>query len=306
VGGLATAGGVGWLVREHGLTIDHLRAVEVVLADGSVVRADATRHPELFWAVRGAGANVGIVTSFDFEVDVVGDVGFAQLAFDASDTAGFLQAWGDWVVDAPRDLTSFLILGSAAAGRPRVAQVMAMVDSDDPDTVLARLQPLAEAAPLVGQDVRITSYRAVMSNASDETHAAEGEPTARTGLTGRITPEFAHDAARFLDRSATYFFQLRPVGGAVHDVPADATAFAHRSSEFSVVAFGSSRQQTSAQWNELIAPHLDGAYVSFETEQGDEAVAAAYPAATLARLRAIKAQVDPGNLFRDNANVVPA
>lgn len=306
VGGLATAGGIGWLVREHGLTIDRVRAVEVVLADGSVVRADATRHPELFWAVRGAGANVGIVTAFDFEVDEVGDVGFAQLAFDASDTAGFLQAWGDWVVDAPRDLTSFLILGGARPGEPRVAQVMAMIDSDDPDLVLARLQPLAEAAPLVGQDVRITSYRAVISNASDETHAAEGEPTARTGLIGRITPEFARDAARFLDSGATYFFQLRAVGGAVHDVPADATAFAHRSAEFSVVAFGSSRQGTSAQWNELIGPHLDGAYVSFETEQGDAAVAAAYPPATLARLRAIKAQVDPGNLFRDNANVRPA
>ena len=72
-----------------------------------------------------------------------------------------------------------------------------------------------------------------------------------------------------------------------------------------MVAFGSSRQGTSAQWNELIAPHLDGAYVSFETEQGDAAVRAAYPPATLARLRAIKAQVDPGNLFRDNTNVRP-
>ena len=79
VGGLATAGGVGWLVREHGLTIDHLRAVEVVLADGSIVRADASNHADLFWAVRGAGANFGIVTAFEFEVDEVGDVGFAQL-----------------------------------------------------------------------------------------------------------------------------------------------------------------------------------------------------------------------------------
>ena len=86
VGGLATAGGIGWLVREHGLTIDHVRAVELVLADGSIVRADATEHSDLFWAVRGAGANVGIVTAFECEVDEVGDLGFAQLAFDATDT----------------------------------------------------------------------------------------------------------------------------------------------------------------------------------------------------------------------------
>jgi hypothetical protein len=150
------------------------------------------------------------------------------------------------------------------------------------------------------------SYRAVISNSDDAAHAAEGEPTARSGLIGRLTPEFARDAARFLDSGATSFFQLRAVGGAVHDVPAEATAFAHRSSEFSVVAFGSNRQHTTERWRELIGPHVDGAYLSFDTEQGDEQVEAAFPPATLARLRAIKAEVDPGNVFRDNVNVRPA
>ncbi|MFF2495658.1 LLM class flavin-dependent oxidoreductase [Agromyces sp. NPDC058064] len=306
VGGLATAGGIGYLAREHGLTIDHLRAVELVLADGRVVRADATEHPELFWAVRGAGANFGIATAFEFEVDEVGVVGFAQLAFDASDRAGFLEAWGRWVVESPRDVTSFLIMGGARPGQPPVATVMTMVDSDDPDTVLARLQPLAEAAPLIGQDVRLSTYDAVMANAGEESHGAEGEPTSRSGLIGPITPEFARDAARYLDEGSSYFFQLRAVGGAVHDVPADATAFAHRASEFSVVAFGTAALRTSERWDELIAPHTDGAYLSFETTQGDATVAAAFPPATLARLRALKAEVDPGNLFRDNANIAPS
>ena len=85
VGGLATAGGIGFLAREHGLTIDHLRAAEIVLADGSVVRADAETHADLFWAVRGAGANIGIVTSFEFEVDEVGEIGWVQLAFQTDD-----------------------------------------------------------------------------------------------------------------------------------------------------------------------------------------------------------------------------
>lgn len=306
VGGLATAGGVGWLVREHGLTIDHVRAVEVVLADGSIVRVDASNHADLFWAVRGAGANFGIVTAFEFEVDEVGTVGFAQLSFDASDTAGFLQAWGDWVVEAPRDLTSFVIMSAGRPGQPPTAHVMAMVDSDDPDTVLARLQPLAEAAPLVAQDVRVTSYQAVITNAGDASHGAEGEPTSRSGLIGRITPSFAADAAQFLESGATYFFQLRAIGGAVHDVPSDATAFAHRSAEFSVVAFGSNRRHTNDRWNELIAPHTSGAYLSFETEQGDEQVEAAFPPATLERLRGLKRRFDPDNVFRDNANITPA
>lgn len=154
VGGLATAGGIGWLVREHGLTIDHLRAAELVLADGRTVRVSAEEHPELFWAVRGAGANVGIVTAFEFEADEVGVLAFGQLTFDASDTAAFLLAWSDWVVDAPRDLTSFLIVQPGSASRPPLAHVLVVVDSDDADTVLERLNPLADAAQLVAQDVR--------------------------------------------------------------------------------------------------------------------------------------------------------
>ncbi|MCD1573087.1 LLM class flavin-dependent oxidoreductase [Agromyces mediolanus] len=306
VGGLATAGGIGWLVREHGLTIDHLRAAELVLADGRTVRVSAEEHPELFWAVRGAGANVGIVTAFEFEADEVGVLAFGQLTFDASDTAAFLLAWSDWVVDAPRDLTSFLIVQPGSASRPPLAHVLVVVDSDDADTVLERLNPLADAAQLVAQDVRFTTYRGIVSNASDASHSAEGEPLSRTGLIGRFTPEFARDATRFLESGASYFFQVRAAGGAVHDVPADATAYAHRDAEFSVVAFGTPNRRTSERWDELLEPHMSGAYLSFETEGGPERLAAAFPPATLERLRRIKAEVDPDNLFRDNANVTPA
>ena len=94
IGGLALGGGIGWLTRKFGLSIDNLVAAEIVTADGRVLRATADEHPDLFWAIRGAGANFGIVTSFEFEVDEVGDIGFAQLAFDATDTAGFFERWG--------------------------------------------------------------------------------------------------------------------------------------------------------------------------------------------------------------------
>ena len=185
------------------------------------------------------------MTAFEFEVDEVGDVGFAQLAFDASDTAGFLQAWGDWVVDAPRDLTSFLIMGGRdPASRRRAGHGGGRLRRP-------RHGALAAAAARRGGAAhrsRTCASRAIARSsrtADDAAHAAEGEPTARSGLIGRITPEFARDAARFLDSGATYFFQLRAVGGAVHDVPAEATAFAHRSAEFSSSRSGSSRQQTS-------------------------------------------------------------
>src|SRR5690606_34448720 len=118
VGGLATAGGIGFLGRAHGLTIDHIRAVEMVLADATLVRASEEENADLFWAVRGAGSNFGIVTSFEFEVDEVGDVGWGQFVFDASDTASLLRRWGEIQETAPRDLTSFLALAPRRGGQP--------------------------------------------------------------------------------------------------------------------------------------------------------------------------------------------
>jgi FAD/FMN-containing dehydrogenase len=304
VGGLATAGGIGWLARERGLTIDHLRAVEVVLADGSVVRASDGENPDLFWAVRGAGANFGVVTAFEFEVDEVGDVGWGQLVLDASDTAGLLQRWGAAVEAAPRDLTSFIILGPPRRGQPMIAQVLAMVNSDNPDTIIERLQPIAAAAPLYDHNIVITSYAGVMANASGQEHNGQGEPSARSGLIGHITPAFATAAARLLHSGAVYFFQIRSVGGAVADVDADATAYANRAANFSVTALGASRERLNLLWDEL-QHHFDGLYLSFETDQRPERLSDAFPPRTLERLRALKRRYDPGNLLRDNFNVAP-
>lgn len=299
VGGLATAGGIGFLVREHGLTLDHLRAAEVVLADGSVVRASADENPDLFWGVRGAGANLGVVTSFEFEVDEVGDVGFAQLVFDASDTEQFLVDYGATLEAAPRDTTAFLIMGPPRGGVV-AAQVMAMVDSDDPDTIIERLNPFARIAPLLQQQVQVVPYPAVVS--VPQRHTSDGEPVTRSGMAEHLTPELAADAARLVRSGATPFFQIRAAGGAVHDVPADATAYAHRSANFSIVAMGSSRRRIDAIWDAM-AHHFDGAYLSFETDPRPERLADVYPGATLERLRELKRRYDPEDVFRHNYSV---
>jgi len=304
VGGLATAGGIGWLAREHGLTIDHLRAVGMVLADGSVVRASDKENQDLFWAVRGAGANFGIVMSFEFEVDEVGDVGWAQLVLDARDTAGLLERWGAAVEAAPRDLTSFLIVSPPRRGQPALAYVLALVDSDNPDTIINRLQPIADIAPMYDQSVVITSYASIMANAQGGDHDGQGEPTARSGLIDHITPEFAAAAARLIGSGAVYFFQIRSVGGAVSDVDPDVTAYANRAANFSVTAFGASRARVNAAWDEL-HHHFDGLYLSFETDLRPERLVEAFPPRTLERLRALKARYDPDNLFRDNFNIAP-
>ncbi len=304
VGGLATAAGVGWMARKHGLTIDHLRAVEMVLADGTVVHASPAENADLFWAVRGAGANFGVVTSFDFAVDEVGDVGFAQLVIGADDPAELLVKWGRAIEEAPREVTGALIMGATRPGSPAIAQTMTVVASDDPDTIIADLQPIAGAGDLYQQNVVLTPYASVMANAPDEPHSGHGEVVARSALAEHLTPAFARAAADLLAGGAVHWFQIRSVGGAVADVDPDATAYAHRSANFSIVAMGSSAARVDAAWAGL-RPHVDGLYLSFETGQGPDRVADAFPPATLRRLRELKRRYDPANLFRDNFNIEP-
>jgi len=297
VGGLATAGGVGWLARKHGLTVDHLRFAEVVLASGHVVRANAADHADLFWAIRGAGANFGIVTDFEFDVDEVGDVGWAQLAVDASDPAGLLERFGAAVEAAPRDLTAELIMGPPRSGA--YATILAVVDSDDPETIISQLEPVASVAPLLDQRVVITPYAGLMTNAGDADHSGQGEPASRSGLVDHLTASFAADAERLLRSGAAHFFQLRSVGGAVADVDPMATAYANRSANFSVVALGSSQRRLNDAWDRL-HPHFRGSYLSFDTDLRPERLHDAWPPEHLARLRELKRRYDPDGLFRDN------
>lgn len=306
VGGLATTGGVGYLGREHGLTIDHVEAVDVVLADGSLVRASRDEHPELFWGMRGAGANLGVAVAFEMIAQPVGSIGFAQLAFDASDTVDFLERWGAVTEASDRAVTPFLIVGGDRRGQPRYAQAMIAVDAAEPEAIVEHLQPFAMVAPLVGQQVQLSRYAGVIDNAAGGPHQGQGEPVARSVLVRSITPEVAQALARFLDAGVHHFFQIRAMGGAIGDVAADDTAFAHRDAGFSITALGSHRTRLDAAWDTLVAPHASGLYLSFDTDPRPGRVEDAFPPATLARLRALKAEVDPENLFRDNFNVAPA
>lgn len=305
VGGLATAGGIGFMARQHGLTIDHLRAVEMVLADGTVVRASNEQHPDLFWAVRGAGANFGIVTAFELEADPVGNVGWAQFILDASDLAGVLQSWGTVIEAAPRELSGQILIGAPRPGEPLIAQVMALVNSGEPDFLVDTLTPLIRIAPVYDQSVVLTRYANVMANAQDTGyHRGRGEPIAHNGLVTHITPEFATATERLLRSGAVPFFQIRTVGGAVADVAPEATAYGYRSANFQVTAIGANRRRLDAEWD-LLRPHFEGMYLSFETDRGAERLHDAFPPATLRRLRELKTVYDPQNVFADNFTIAP-
>ena len=298
VGGLATAGGIGFLSRKHGLTIDHLRAVEMVLADGTLVRANQAENAELFWAARGAGANFGVAVAFEFEVDEVDEVGWAQLAFQAPDPAAYLEAFGRVVASTPRETTPFLILGQG------VAQLMAMVDSSDPDVIISQLEPFAEIAPLVQQQVVLTPYAAVMNMFPETPQNGRGEPVSRSTFTREITPGFASASADLIRSGAAHWYQIRTVGGAVADVPSDATAYAHRDANFALTVMGANAQRLD-RWFEPLRRQSQGLYLSFESDPNPERLTDAFPPTTLDRLRRLKAQLDPHNLFRDNFNFTP-
>lgn len=306
VGGLATAGGIGLLSRAHGLTIDRLRAVEIVLADGTQVRASDDENQDLFWAVRGAGANFGVVVAFEFEVYDVGDVGSAELAMLVPDFEQALRAYGELASTAPRDTTVFLVTGQPRQGQS-VVRLYAMVDSGDPDTIVERLTPFTELGPLIQQQAVVTRYRNVMGKASDvgpEGQHGFGEPVSRSGFLPALTPEFARDAAALLDSGLVFFFELRPMGGAIGDVSSDEMAFSHRTPAFQVTAMGADRAALDDSWAAM-AHHFDGLYLSFETDLRPERLLDAFPRHVLARLRELKRRYDPGNLFRDNFNIAP-
>ena len=179
------------------------------------------------------------------------------------------------------------------------------MDSEDSDTIKARVSPFAALAPLVQHHIVVTPYAGVMAlNAGGEQHG-HGEPVGRSGLLNAITPGIGAALTALMHSGSVHFFQLRGLGGATGDIPSDATAFAHRHAQFQVNALGVDAREIDRHWMR-IRPHLDGIYLPFETDDGPARLGEAFPPATLERLRTLKRELDPGNVFRDNFNIAPA
>jgi hypothetical protein len=318
LGGLTLGGGVGYLARKHGLTIDHLIAADVVTAAGEVLRVDVRSHPDLFWAIRGGGGNFGVVTRFRFRLQEVGQVvgGLLVLPATAETVSGFVAA----AEAAADDMTtianvmncpplpfvaeelhgSLVILaimcwsGDVAEGEAAMAPFRALAE---PLADMVQPMPYPQIYPPDDPDYHPTAVaRTMFMDSVDEDVAAL--------IVERLT---ASDAPL---RAA----QLRVLGGAVARVPADATAYAHRASKImvNVAAFYDGPQDLVGRqrWIEDLTAALhqgdDGVYVNFVADEGPERVRAAYPGATWDRLAAVKASYDPDNVFRLNQNVPPA
>ncbi|GAA3658725.1 LLM class flavin-dependent oxidoreductase [Microbacterium marinilacus] len=304
VGGLATTGGIGLLGRRFGLTIDHVVAADVVTADGRLVRASAADNPDLLWGLRGAGGNLGVVTSVEIEAMPLRGVVFSQMVFDATDTAGLLERWGAAVEAAPRELTSFLILSPVRPGQQAVAQLMTVFAGDDTDAAIRALERLADAGTLLDHKAYAMPYSGVVQT-GDRHHGGGGDPVSRTGLVDHVDRATARAFADLAASGAAYFLQIRATGGAALDLAADATAYPHRHQSFLLTALGRSHDQLDPLWDTVVAPHTDGLYLSFDTDQRPERLVDAF-GANLPRLREVKRAWDPENVFRANFPIPPA
>jgi FAD/FMN-containing dehydrogenase len=268
------------------------------------VRADADHHPDLLWALRGAGGNMGVVTSFDIEAAEVGDVVFAVLVHDASDTAVFLERWGRLVEDSPRRLTAFLSVFPGQAGAAALAQTLIVWAGDDTDAAVAAIEPFLELAPVLQQQAQLVPYAAIIEPHHNR-HRGQARLRSRSALVDHLDGAASALVADMFAAGDITMFQVRSVGGAVNDTSPDATAYAHRTQNFSLSAMiGQSRRAHAEQaWERL---NVDAIYLSFESHSDDDLLAKAFPPPTLRRLRQIKAAYDPHNVFRHNFPILPA
>jgi FAD/FMN-containing dehydrogenase len=318
IGGITLGGGVGFLVRKHGLTIDDLLAAEVVTADGELVRADAETHPDLFWAIRGGGGNFGVATRFKFRLHEVDTIVGGMLLLPA--TPGVIASFAAEAEAAPEELSTIANV-MAAPPMPFLPPevhgelvVMAMMvyagEVDEGERAVAPFRALAK--PLADM-VRPMRYPEMYPAEEGDYH-----PTAvgRTMFLDAVDRDVAQTIVEYLRSSDAPMrvAQLRVLGGAMARVPADATAFAHRSSRVmaNLAAFyeGPEDRARREAWVANFAAALsqgdDGAYVNFLGDEGEERVRAAYPGKTWERLAEIKGRYDPTNLFRLNQNITPA
>lgn len=317
IGGLTLGGGVGYLARKHGLTIDFLLAAEVVTASGDIVIADAENHPDLFWAIRGGGGNFGVVTRMKFRLEPLPSFvgGPLILPATAEVIAGFVAA----AEAAPEELTAIAMAMPAPPlpfiapelyGKTVFMAMMAFAGAPEAaEKALAPFRALAKPyADLVGPAPYSSMY-------------IPEDPDMRPAVAIRCLyfDKLGHDeAAKLLSQlegcnAPMKMAQIRVLGGAVSRVPVEATAYAHRQRRI-LVAFlamdAGSEAARHDRWaadalNALKTPGTDAAYVNFLALEG-ERLSAAYPGATWERLRLVKAKYDPQNLFRLNQNIPPA
>jgi FAD/FMN-containing dehydrogenase len=324
VAGLTLGGGLGWLMRRHGLTVDNLLAAEVVTAEGERLQVSEDRHPDLFWALRGGGGNFGVVTSFEFRLHPVGPTVLAgPVLWDAGDAGEVLRFYRDFVRDAPDELGTVVRFGAAPplAAIPealhwRPVVIVAACHAGPLDEAAAALRPLrAFGRPLldrIGPSAYVDHQSAIDSTVLHGWHYY-WKSTYLPALDDELIEVLAeHAFAGASPRSYVVMFHL---GGAVARVPETATAFGNRRVAHAVTldavwrpgeAYADGEIAWTRRFYAALERYRAGVYVNFlGADEAPGRIREAYPPGVYDRLVEVKTRYDPDNVFHHNQNIRP-
>jgi FAD/FMN-containing dehydrogenase len=317
IGGITLAGGIGFLVRRNGLTIDDLLAAEVVTAAGEVLTASEKSEPDLFWAIRGGESNFGVATRFRLRLHEIAEIVGGTLILPAAPEVitGFLEA----AEAAPDELSTIAnvmlappmpFIPAEVHGKPILMGLIAYAGpADEGDRTIAPFRALAEP---IADMVRPMRYPELYEGPEPEAHFASGT----NFFTDSLGPTGPDAILEWLPKSTAMMkaVQLRVLGGALGRRSNDATAFAHRDRGLfvNIASMYTDGSETAAHdaWVAGLANALgkdgSGGYVGFLGEEDEAEIRAAYPGPTWGRLRELKRRYDPDNIFRLNHNIPPA
>jgi FAD/FMN-containing dehydrogenase len=325
VGGLTLGGGMGWLAPQLGLACDNVARFQVVTADGELLHASESEHPDLYWGLRGGGGNFGVVTEFEFTLHRVGTAALlVDLFYAPQDAPAVLRRWRDLIAEAPPEATLTAWVGTTGPwpvlprelhGRPLAS--VGYVWVGDPDQGRGLLPALRDEAPAKGERIQELTYLELQT--MDDDHHRHG--LLRRYWKGHYLREFGGEAIdAFLSRGGgdgnarlLPSGSLQSYGGAIAAVGDDETAFSHRDAlvEFVAVAGWTdpaedeARMAAARRYGAAVEPFASGVYVNDLTDEGEAGIQRAYGPDKLARLAALKDRYDPDNVFHLNHNIRP-
>jgi FAD/FMN-containing dehydrogenase len=323
IAGLTLGGGFGWLSRKYGMTVDNLKSAEVVTAAGEVVRASATEHPDLFWALRGGGGNFGVVTRFEFQLHPVGpDVLSGLIVYPIAQAKSVLQQYREFIAKAPDELAVWTVLRQAPP-LPFLPQsvhgtaiiALALIYAGDPKQGEPLIEPLRKFGTPLGEHIGVQPYVAwqqtfdpLLTAGARNYWKSHNFSTLKDGLFDVVITYIG----TLPSPQCEIFFGA--IGGATARPAPTSSAYAHRDAKFVMNVHG--RWEDSAEDKRCIgwardffhasAPFASsGVYVNFLTADEADRVRSAY-GSSYDRLAQVKRKYDPDNLFRMNQNIEPA
>ena len=320
--GLTLGGGIGWLMRKYGLTVDQLLAVDLITADGKFVKASEKENPDLFWGVRGGGGNFGIVTEFEFRLNPVGPVVLAGPIFwPMEESANVLRFYRDWITDVPDELTTVVvhrrmpplpIVPADLHGKPVVAVICCYAGPVEEGERVVR--PMKEfGSPIL--DLCVPKPFLVHQSMFDPSFPPGWWYYFRSCDLAELSDDVIDIVADRATRmtSPLTAFPIFQLGGAISRVGEDETAAGGRSAGHTLninattatsEGFDEEREWSRAFWSAL-QPYHTSVYVNFLMDEGEERIREAYGANKYDRLKSLKQKYDPDNFFRLNQNIPP-